>query len=109
MVNNEHEVVNTDESFASRKFIMILIGLALAFGGAILAAKIQGFEPSYPTLVGGIIGLVGLYVTGNVSEKFLGGKVNAMVKMAALTGNKKAIQTVEEIKKVEETKEEVTQ
>lgn len=84
MVSNEHEVVNTDESFASRKFFMVLIGLALAFGGAILAAKIQGFQPSYPTLVGAIIGLVGLYVTGNVSEKYLGGKVNALVKMEAL-------------------------
>ncbi len=84
MSDNEHEVVNTDTSFASRKFIMVIIGLGVVFAGAILAAKMLGFAPSYETMVGGVIGLVALYVTGNVSEKFFGGKINAFVKTEAL-------------------------
>lgn len=83
-MDNEHEVVNTDTSFASRKFIMVIIGLVTIFAGAILAAKMLGFAPSYETMVGGVIGLVALYVSGNVGEKFFGGKINSAVKIAAL-------------------------
>lgn len=96
MENNEHEVVPTDASFASRKFIMVLIGLGVAFGGAILAAKMQGFAPSYETLIGGVIGLVALYVSGNVSEKFFGGKINSIVKIAALSANKTKEEEIKE-------------
>lgn len=105
-MNNEHEVVSTDQTFASRKFIMVIIGLGVVFAGALLAAKMLGFAPSYEIMVGGVIGLVALYVGGNVSEKFLGGKINSLVKIAAITAakGKEVIEENKEEVKPEEVK-----
>lgn len=102
-MGKEDEVVNTDQSFASRKFIMVIIGLATVFAGGILAAKMAGFAPSYEVYVGGVIALVALYVGGNVSEKFFSGKINSLVKVASIAATK-GKEVIEEVKE-EEAKE----
>lgn len=86
-ITNEHEVVDTDSSYGSKKFLIVILGLGLILAGGILAAKMLGFATSYQTYTGSVIALIALYVTGNVSEKFLAGKVNASVKVAALNAD----------------------
>lgn len=61
-----------------------------------------GFAPSYDTFTGGTIAMASLYIAGNVSEKFLGGKVNAIVKVAALNKSDEPITPEKLIEKEED-------
>lgn len=56
-------------SFSSRKFIITLVALGLLVGvtiGAVFSPVIAGL---IPTLIGGIIGIISVYMTGNVINK----------------------------------------
>ena len=64
MSNRKHD------GFKSRKFIFSIFSIVTIFAGAIIAAKIEGMSPLYATMVGGVIGVVAAYLTGNVAERF---------------------------------------
>jgi len=61
--------MDTDGQFGSRKFVLTLVSLSLLVGAAVLAGFIPGFVSIFPTLVGGIIGIVSVYMTGNIVNK----------------------------------------
>ena len=61
--------MDTDSSFGSRKFILTLVSLVLLVGAAVLAGFVPSFVALFPTLVGGIIGIVSVYMTGNIVNK----------------------------------------
>ena len=61
--------MDTENSFGSRKFVITFVALALLVGAALLAGFIPSFISVFPTLVGGIIGVVSVYMTGNIVNK----------------------------------------
>ena len=87
------------ENYKYGKMLVTLIGLGLAFIGYILIAIIPIVGPFYSTLVGTIMGLVGLFLTGHVAAQRVQAKqdtdmhiatVNASgAKVAPLNGNPK--------------------
>jgi hypothetical protein len=58
----------------SRKYHIVLLTMALIFGGAILSAYWPAFSGSFPTLVGGLLAAAALYTGGNVAYKYIAGK-----------------------------------
>ncbi len=56
-------------SFASRKFVLTLIALGLLVAAGIGAALSTVLAGLLPTLIGGIIGIISVYMTGNVINK----------------------------------------
>ena len=70
----------------SRKFILTILGLLLITLVALVGIKYQAIEGVYPTFMGGVMGILGLYFSGNVVNKHVIG--NQQVKMeAAKNGN----------------------
>ena len=57
--------------FRSRKFIMTLISLVLLTGMTVLTLKYPLIEKVFPTFMSGILGVLGLYLTGNEAQKAL--------------------------------------
>ncbi len=75
-----------DGGYKSRKLAVVAFAAILIFVGAILAAKMVGFAPAYDTMVGGIVGLVTAFLTGNIASKWVTGKaVNEAATVAAAT------------------------
>jgi hypothetical protein len=60
-----------DGGVASRKLWLIIGAMGLCFAGAALAARWPAFEPSYGTLVGGIVALASLYCGANLGHKWV--------------------------------------
>jgi len=58
----------------SRKFILTIMALALLTGVALLSVKYAAIVAILPTFVGGILGVLSLYFTGNVMNKYVVGK-----------------------------------
>lgn len=56
------------KNFISRKFIIAICSLALLTILGAFAAKHEGIEGIYPSFVGGILGIISLYYTGNVLQ-----------------------------------------
>ena len=56
---------------------MIGFSMTLITMIAALAGPLAGIEGVYPIFVGGITGLAGLYITGNVSTKWVNGKTGS--------------------------------
>jgi membrane protein DedA with SNARE-associated domain len=54
----------------------------LIAGGGAYATVSPVFLTIYSIFIGGILGAASLYMTGNISEKILAGKVNASVEIA---------------------------
>lgn len=63
-----------DGGSKSRKYHIVLLTMALIFGGALLAAYWPAFSGSFPTLVGGLLAAAALYTGGNVAYKYIAGK-----------------------------------
>lgn len=63
-----------DGGMKSRKYHIVLLTMALIFGGALLAAHWPAFSGAYPTLVGGLLAAAALYTGGNVAYKYIAGK-----------------------------------
>lgn len=63
-----------DGGFWSRK-LLYSIGTSVAIvGGGFLAAYVDGFRPIYETYIGGLMGVLALYLGVNVGNKFVVGK-----------------------------------
>ncbi len=70
-----HQELANDGGLASRK-LWLTIGVIIAIiGVSILSAFMPVLIPELPTIVGGILGALGLYLGGNVAVKFAAGKV----------------------------------
>lgn len=61
-------------SLASRKFLLTIGSLVLTSVVCILAGFFSGLATILPTFVGGVLGILSLYFTGNVLNKFVVGK-----------------------------------
>lgn len=87
---------NTD-SWTSRKLFITILAMLLIVIGGILTIKYLVFGPMYSLYIGGILGAMGLYHGGNISERFLTNKVNAQVKMAQINSDSNTSETEEEV------------
>lgn len=69
-----------DGSFGSRKFLLTLLGLSIVTIVTVLAVKSPAVAAVLPTFVGGILGVLSLYFTGNIMTKHVIGRhqVNVM-------------------------------
>ena len=68
-----------DSGFLSRKFILTLICMILVMVSGVVAAYLTALGPLYTTLIGGLLGALGLYLTGNVAQTFSAGSANAKI------------------------------
>lgn len=74
MENEQNKAFNDQGKLLSRKFAIALVSICLMTGvtvGGFWFASVVGL---LPTLVGGILGALGLYLTGNVVDKHVIGK-----------------------------------
>jgi len=58
-----------DGGARSRKLAFSVVTSILVFAGALLAAKSDALAPLYQTMVGGLLGTLGLYCGANVGAK----------------------------------------
>jgi hypothetical protein len=59
---------------SSRKYKLALIALVLVTGGWIVSGTVPGLAQMFSELITGIMGILMLYFTGNVGNKFVVGK-----------------------------------
>lgn len=65
------------ESISSKKFLFVIGCVWALFAFAYIAAsRLTPMVPMFDTFVGGVLGLAGLYLTGNVANKWVMGKVS---------------------------------
>lgn len=64
----------SDSGFNSRKLWFAIGTSMLIFLGAILSGVWNLFGPHYETMISGLIGVLGLYLTGNVSSRYVTAK-----------------------------------
>lgn len=65
---------DTDGGITSRKFLFAVGTSVAIFLGAGIAAHWVSFGTNYETLIGGLLGCLGLYLTGNVTNTWAKGK-----------------------------------
>jgi hypothetical protein len=65
----------SDSGFASRKLWMSVGCIGIIFVAALLCGFFSSMVPVYTEFVTGTIAIYGLYVAGNVSNKYFVGKV----------------------------------
>ena len=63
-----------DGGMVSRKFLLTVLSLLILTGIAILAANYSAVATIFPTFVGGLLGVLSVYFTGNVVTKHVVGK-----------------------------------
>lgn len=79
-----------DGGYRSRKFWFAMWATCLIFAGAIVGAIVATFVPLYDTMVGGVVAITGLLLTGNIANKWVTGKaINEAAKQAPVTPTKK--------------------
>lgn len=61
----------------SRKLWFSVFAICMIYKGAALALTSKAFEPIYSTMVGGMVGIAGMFLVGNVSSKWVGAKGEA--------------------------------
>jgi hypothetical protein len=71
--------VTEEDPFHSRKYRMALLSLLLVTGAWVVAGLLPGFAQVFSELTTGIMGILMLYFTGNVSNKFVVGRQQAKV------------------------------
>lgn len=59
---------------SSRKFIATVMSLVLITGVSVASIWSTAIPSILPTFIGGIMGVLSLYMTGNVANKFVVGK-----------------------------------
>jgi hypothetical protein len=64
-----------DGGFKSRKLWFSVFAVVALFLGAGLAAWLPSVAPLYGELVGGIVAIAGLFLTGSVATKWVGSKL----------------------------------
>lgn len=60
-----------DGGAKSRKLWYALFTSSFIFFGALVASKSDAFAAVYDTMVGGLLGALGLYLSGNVGTKWV--------------------------------------
>lgn len=66
----------TDNGYWSRKFLLALYGVHVVILLGLMACHWPALAPNLSVLVGGILGVLGLYFTGNVAHHAVLGKQN---------------------------------
>lgn len=74
MLSNGEQSLLDGKGVKSRKFILTILSLAILIGMTILAAGNAAMAPLFPTFVGGLLGILGLYFGGNVAHRYATGK-----------------------------------
>lgn len=83
-----------DGGFTSRK-LWFGIGTSIAIvGGGVFYAFVDGFRNGYETYIMGLLGVLGLYVGGNVTHKFALAKHVANVATANIASQSSALTAV---------------
>lgn len=73
----ESKKLELKESISSKKFLFVIGCVwALFIFAYISASRLAPMIPMFDTFVGGVLGLAGLYLTGNVANKWVIGKVS---------------------------------
>ena len=68
--------MHEQETNKSKKYRLTKLGLVLIVLTGLAAAFNPGLAAVYSTLVGGLLGTMGLYFGGNIGNKFVTGKYN---------------------------------
>lgn len=63
-----------DGSYSSRKFIMAIFAIVILTSLALAGMIYPAVAAILPTFVGGLLGILSLYFTGNVVNKYVTGK-----------------------------------
>jgi hypothetical protein len=58
-----------ESSYASRKFVLTCVALGLLVAATVGAALSPVLAGLLPTLIGGIIGIISVYMTGNIINR----------------------------------------
>lgn len=92
---------NTNETqvqppYSSRKFWFAVGTLAIMVASAVLCGLWPALIPLYPEMVGGQLGVLALYMTGNVSTKWVISKANPLVSFQGESWNDKVASKVAE-------------
>lgn len=61
--------VSKDGGYKSRKLWLSVFAMCLIFAAACLASKSPAFQADFATLVGGIVGALGIYAGANTAVK----------------------------------------
>ena len=69
-------VANTG-GWKSRKLWFSVFAIGMIYAGAKTAIESKAFESVYSTMVGGIVGIAGMFLVGNVSTKWVAAKGEA--------------------------------
>lgn len=97
----------SDGGNKSRKLWLVIFTQLLVTGMSMVAIKYHMIEGMYTTLVGGLISLAALYITGNVTNKHVVGKqilqANAGVEPAPVAPAPKVV--IKPVAKVEPKEE----
>jgi len=67
------DLATPDSSWKSRKLWLTILTQVLMFAGALLANKYNALVGLYPTLMGGLVGCLGIYFGANVSSQHITG------------------------------------
>ncbi len=76
------DIVKADSGYASRKFWFSIGIVGAIFLAAVLCGLWPALIPMFPEMVGGFLAVLALYVTGNVSSKWVIGKTNPGISFA---------------------------
>lgn len=90
-----------DGGFASRKLWFSVFAIAVITAGALYGSHHAAFSPLYDTMVGGVIGVVAAFLTGNVVGKWVTGK--AIVAQSQILGAKEDPVDEDEVEDVTKT------
>jgi uncharacterized membrane protein len=69
-----------EDGFGSRKFILAIIALCLLIGVAITATWLPVLVGLFTAIVGGIVGILGVYFGANVTSQFAVGRAISSLK-----------------------------
>jgi hypothetical protein len=61
-------------SYSSRKFVLSLVALVLITGVTVCSIWSAAIQPILPTFIGGITGVLAVYLGGNVAAQHIQGK-----------------------------------
>lgn len=70
-----------DRVYSSRKFVVTILCVVLIALGGLICVKLPAFAGIYPSYIGGILGMAGIYLTGNVANDFLNNKTKASIQI----------------------------
>lgn len=72
------DFIKLDGGFKSRKFWFAVLTQFCILATALLSTAIPSLQPLYATIVGGVTGVFALYLGGNVSTRWVHGKLSSV-------------------------------